>query len=111
MSAEKLSKFHSPDGPERCGVILSTGDVLELENVHPEPQDSFAILESELLREGVVGTWHTHPRTGPNLTVEDYKAFSEWPQLKHYVVAAQEIWCFQVENGILLKCESTSTTP
>lgn len=103
---QKLFEFHSPSGHERCGVILANGDVLEIENVHPNPADGFAMPVEVLNVKEVVATWHTHPRTGPNLSVADYRAFQGFPRLRHYVVAAREIWCYGMAGDILVQCET-----
>lgn len=99
-----LKPLHLPTGPERCGVVLVTGEVVELENTHPEPETSFAMPYERVAAPEVIATWHTHPRTGPNLSMEDYKAFMQFPDLRHYVVAAQGVWCFYTQDDILL-CE------
>jgi proteasome lid subunit RPN8/RPN11 len=98
---QNLKEFHDPNGPERCGIVMSDGRVIELRNLHPDPMDNFAIQNELLFNLDVVATWHTHPRTGPNLTVADYKAFMAHPRLRHYVVSASEIWCFEMSGDIL----------
>lgn len=93
---------------ERCGLIFENGDVLELVNKHPSPEDNFVIYEDDLFREGVVGTFHTHPRSSANLTVTDYYAFRQYPQLRHYIISPVEIWCFHMINGILCRYENSN---
>lgn len=109
MLRDELQAKHSSDGPERCGVILSSGEVVEIKNIHYDPMNSFAMPESELLKPEVVATWHTHPITGPNLSVADYKAFLFWPKLKHYIVAASGIWCYEMHDDILVSYENPFT--
>lgn len=108
MLKEKLLHFHDPAGPERCGLVLSNMEIVELPNLHLDPMDGFAIEDELIHQPGVVGTWHTHPRTGPNLSVADYRAFLAYPKHCHYVVAATDVWCFSVRNGILLLNENLS---
>lgn len=91
---------------ERCGIILATGEIIETLNTHPDPYNNFIILEENLLIPGVVATFHTHPRTGPNLSVNDYFAFMAFPKLQHFVIAKDDIWCFHTINGILCRYEN-----
>lgn len=107
----ELFDLHNPDGPERCGVILEDGTILELDNVHPTPKYAFSMDAAFLNDSEVAATWHTHPITGPNLSVDDYRSFKMYPDLKHYIVAASEIWCFAVVNGTLLSCENLTKNP
>lgn len=92
---------------EHCGVILKSGEIVELPNNHPNPENFFMIMEEHLLNPEVVATFHTHPKSGPNLSVEDYFAFQGYPELLHYIVSRDEIWCFGTINGILSRYENT----
>lgn len=100
---QNLEQFLTTDGPERCGVILDTGEVLEIPNVHPDPSDAFAMPVEVLTASNVVATWHTHPRSGPNLSVADYFAFTSQPRLRHYIVSASGTWSFGMVSGILAR--------
>ncbi len=93
---------------ERCGVVYTSGATLELVNAHPNPAESFMILEEELVKLDVVGTFHTHPTSGPNLSTDDYHAFLAWPKLRHYIISPQGIWCFHTINGILCRYEDSN---
>lgn len=97
------------DTVERCGIILTSGEILELENVHPSPENNFAMLNIDE-RPDVQATWHTHPHTSPNLSVADYLAFQEYPNLRHYVVSRSAIWCFGVRSGILQRYDDDNFT-
>lgn len=99
---QELFALHQPNGPERCGVILDDGSILELENVHPDPVNYFAMDKAAVDASNVVATWHTHPRTGPCLSVGDFRSFVSMPRLLHYIVAATEIWCYGMSGDILL---------
>lgn len=92
---------------ERCGIIYSDGTVKELENLHANPETHFAMLEEEVLAPEVIGTFHTHLHPSANLSVEDYRAFSAYPELQHYIISTTEIWCFHSLNGILCRYENT----
>lgn len=106
MSVHKLFDYFDPEGDERCGVILDTGEIREVLNVHPEPHNHFAMPEEEVSLPSVAATWHTHPRTGPNLSIADYRAFTRFPALKHYIIARGEIWCYYMADDILLLDEN-----
>lgn len=106
----KLFDFHSEEGNERCGVLLKDGQIRELLNIHPAPLDSFAFSTDELLNPDVIATWHTHPRKDPNLTMDDYRAFCNYPHLSHYIVGKTEIWCFKFLGDILVLDDNSRLT-
>lgn len=89
---------------ERCGIVLRDGRIIELKNRSANGADEFVMDLEEF--EGdhgeIVATWHTHPTTGPNLSVMDYLLFQSKPKWFHYIVAEQEVWCYAVKNGKVL---------
>lgn len=87
---------------ERCGLILEGNILVEIENIHPDPENFVMMPEAEMHQSGIIGTWHTHPNTSPNLSLEDYKWFSDYPDLNHYIVGKFETWRYYVENNALL---------
>lgn len=87
---------------ERCGLILEGEVFIEIENIHPEPARFLMFEEQEMRRDGIIGTWHTHPNTSPNLSVEDYRWFTSYPELNHFIISTFETWRYYVENGALL---------
>lgn len=94
---------------ERCGLVLKDGTTVELPNVHEDPQRGFRIAPEEILKyePQTAATWHTHPHTGPNLSLADYRCFLNWPELFHYVVGHGKVWCYYVEqNRVLLHDDS-----
>ncbi len=103
-----LLNFWCP-GRERCGLILENGAVVELENIHPNPLEAFEFDRKDFERyTGAVATWHTHPRTCGNLSVEDYFLFLQLPRLWHYIVGAHEdLRCYQVTEGRVLLHDSS----
>lgn len=109
MLRDKFSAVFDANGPERCGVILSSGKIAEMPNIHPDQTNGFAFDASILNRMDVVATWHTHPRTGPNLSVEDYRMFQQHPRLGHFIVSASDVWLFIVNDDILVRYENTSS--
>lgn len=109
MSLEqKLKDFLGAiEGPERCGIITITGDIIELKNISPNPDSEFAMESGPLEDTHTCATWHTHPTSGPNLSVADYRAFVAYPVLAHYVVSPSEIWCFEMAGDILVRRKNT----
>lgn len=109
MLEQALRQQYNAPGPEACGVILKGGEVVLCENLHPDPENFFALEISKITQPDVVATWHTHPKSGPNLSIADYRAFSAFPRLRHFIVSYKETWCFYVKNGILIRDENPFT--
>lgn len=103
MLRDKFSAVFDAKGPERCGVILASGQIAEMPNIHPDPMNAFAFDASVLNSPDVVATWHTHPTTGPNLSVEDYRMFQQHPRLGHLIISASDVWLFIVNDDILVR--------
>lgn len=90
---------------ERCGIILRSGEVVELDNIHSEPTEGFRLRGQDILRledPSTVGTWHTHPGQGSNLSQNDFNAFNAWPRLVHYIIGNDGITKYQVVQGDLV---------
>jgi proteasome lid subunit RPN8/RPN11 len=112
--SSKLLEFVEADDlrfgePEICGVITSSGDVVQLPNVHTEPVKGFHIEPVSFLafvQAGAVATWHTHPGRDPNLSEEDMQGFSQWPALTHHIVGVRDgeptVHSFAVVDGIVV---------
>jgi proteasome lid subunit RPN8/RPN11 len=102
---EKLRKFLDPnDTAERCGLILKRGRVIEVDNVAEDPERGFEIDAAKLVEyeDRLVGTWHTHPGHGSNLSERDWFGFMQWPKLKHWIIGATTISSFIVKDGIII---------
>jgi proteasome lid subunit RPN8/RPN11 len=107
---QDISSFLTPEGtPERCGIVTKNGEALELENVHDNPLLGFRIDPSEIVLHfsDAIATWHTHPGADPNLSESDYAGFSNWPDLKHYIVGTRDgqplVLCFEIQDGVVLQ--------
>ena len=94
---------------ERCGVIMSDGEVVEIENIHAEPEEGFHMEPKTFLayvENGATATWHTHPGADPNLSHEDLNGFRQWPQLDHHIVGIRDgkpaVHSFKVVDGIVV---------
>ena len=77
---------HEP-GPERGGVVLNDGTVVELTN-HGDQEDVCVLDPMELLpvEDRMVATWHTHPNSTAALSGMDWETFTQWPDLLHCIV-------------------------
>jgi proteasome lid subunit RPN8/RPN11 len=90
---------------ERCGFLLRDGRLIEVPNIHEEPQLGFRVNPEDILNHetDIVATWHTHPHDGPNLSVADYRCFLNWPEWTHLIVHRGKVWAYYVEqNRVLL---------
>ncbi|SKB62193.1 Mov34/MPN/PAD-1 family protein [Sphingopyxis flava] len=96
---------------ERCGFIFRDGSIVEIDNVHSEPERGFRMDPKQILEHvdnpDLVGTWHTHPGGDPNLSQEDYAGFLSWPHLEHHIVGelrgTPTVESFVIDNGLVLK--------
>lgn len=105
----KLVDFYAPDGPERVGFILRSGEIVEVKNVSNDPLNAFAVEPEELIRleDEMVASWHTHPGVTSNLSGDDYAAFKSWPDLLHYIIGKGGVTCYSVTaSGAVVKNET-----
>lgn len=83
---------------------MSNGQLIELENVSPEPDKSFSVDPAALVQheDDAVATWHTHP-TGPaGLSGQDYLGFLQWPDLLHVIVSPEGCLGYIIRKGAVL---------
>lgn len=99
MDINILKTFYSDEGHERVGIILRDGSILELQNVAPDPEESFSVSTEDLIKfEGFsVATWHTHPNAEAQLSGRDYEGFRAWPDLLHFIVGKDGIRCYSYD--------------
>lgn len=101
------------DEEERCGLVMRDGTFVEIENIAPDPKIGFELNPHAvipLLETGeVVSTWHTHPKTPPNLSGDDMDCFLAWPDLTHVIIGrrGEEIASmkYRVEGKVVLVCD------
>lgn len=95
-------KLKAGDTVERCGLVLASGRVFQTDNVHPEPEKGFEIPIEKMIEfeQELVGTWHTHPGKPATLSEADYDGFRNWPSLTHYIVGADGVRAYRVEDGL-----------
>lgn len=103
LALELLAKVGS--GPERCGLVLTDGVVVELPNRSDDPTTTFRLAKEDMafyLEDGIAGSWHTHPNGPANLSLADLQAFKEFPEWSHYVASPGVVVAFRVEDGWVL---------
>lgn len=109
-----LLEFYASTGPERIGLILKDGSIVELENVANEPDRAFLFKADDLLRyEGSAwGSFHTHPNKSSNLSGLDYEGFKSWSSLKHFIIGNDGVACYIVTpNGEVMVNETQDLPP
>jgi proteasome lid subunit RPN8/RPN11 len=77
---------------ERCGIITQTGEILETKNLSETPELTFEFEPTVL--EGVLGSWHSHPTTSANLSIDDFWFFKSWPSISHFIISSDEVRCY-----------------
>ena len=105
FDADLLRPLYKPTGPERVGFITKRGKVVEVENIHPDPEKFFEV-SLEHLEENVAkakAIWHTHPNKPSQLSYEDYLGFLNFPEHLHIVIGSDGYRVYKVEDGSVLK--------
>lgn len=103
-----ISLLGSDDTKEKCGLIVK-GKILELTNIHEKPETGFRMDPQQLVEHvgEATATWHTHPKSTPVLSEEDYAGFTQWPELVHHIVGVRngnvEVETYQVKNKLVVK--------
>jgi len=105
-----MIEYYSNTGNERVGFVLNTGEVVEVDNVALQPDKAFMVSTIDLMRyeDIAVATWHTHPGESSNLSDMDYRAFYNWPHLKHYIIGKDGISAYVIKNGNLVKADDNN---
>lgn len=103
MKTPDLSKYQGGTA-ERVGFILPGGVIVECKNISPKPEVSFEVSGEDLIRyaDSAVATWHTHPDTDNNLSVDDYEMFLAWHTLEHFIVGTNGTRRYVIEDGEVL---------
>lgn len=108
VSESKFMRFFDPENPkEQCGFVLKGNKMVEVKNVHPEPEKGFEIDPEAILRheDQIKATWHTHPNGTKALSERDYACFLAWPHLEHYIVGLDGVQRYVVEDGVVLNAD------
>lgn len=92
---------------ERVGFVLKTGEIVEVENVCPQPTEGFDVKGEDIVKyyDLAASTWHTHPGASNNLSVNDYQTFLNWPDHTHFIIGNDGVREYRVENGDVLICD------
>lgn len=104
MSSVEVSTWHPI--LEKCGVILKTGEIVELINESFEPDQSFKISQEAVDNIGLDNIetfWHSHPSNNSNLSLEDYFTFIKYPDHKHRIYVNDHFVDYYVRNGLVIR--------
>ena len=103
FNLKQLEEFWNPN-VERCGLILDSGEIIEVPNRAADPTQDFSFPLSYFQEHpNTAAVWHTHPNGNPNLSVPDYQTFLKHPSLFHYIVGNGKVWGYYVkENRVFL---------
>jgi hypothetical protein len=87
-------------GPERGGVILDDGSVVEFINLADDPENLAVFDVGQLIpyEHRVVASWHTHPDASATLTTEDWETFRGWPAWLHAIVGTDGVRWYAVKG-------------
>jgi proteasome lid subunit RPN8/RPN11 len=101
MRHAELLEYYTLEGVERVGFILIDGSIIEVENISSTPYltasvDPAFLVENE---DRLLASWHSHPGATSQLSGDDYQAFSNWPDLKHYIVGSDGVSSYIVVKG------------
>lgn len=90
---------------EKCGFVLSDGTIMEVPNVHPEPQNNFCIPAETILEyaDQIRIIWHTHTTDEVNLSVEDYHAFLNYPDYEHQIYTQYDMASYYVRENLVYR--------
>lgn len=105
IKSKLKTKLKKGDTSERCGIVLTNGEIIEAPNTHSDPEKGF-VIPPEVMFEAIdnlYGTWHTHPAQVSNLSQEDYFGFLAWPELHHFVVGVDGVREFTVDGEIIVE--------
>lgn len=105
MLVELLEVKWTETGPERVGFIMPDGDIVEVDNQHPQPDNGFdvSIDDLEKYADTAVATWHTHPGGEANLSLDDHEGFMNYTTLDHYIVGSDGLRRYRVVRGQIVQ--------
>jgi len=102
---KELLAFYSDIGNERVGLVLKDGKIIELPNQALNPSEGSKIDIMDLIQyeDLAMATFHTHPGGSSELSLDDHKAFSNWPEFKHYIIGKDGVTCYSVKGKSVIK--------
>lgn len=92
---------------EVCGLVLDQEMVILCENRSTTPHESFEISRTDVENrlQNLTHFWHTHPSGCVNLSVDDYKAFLNFPKQKHLIIGNGRIAEYYVIDDVVYRSE------
>ena len=103
--SDLVSKVHSFER-EKCGIILTTGELIELTNIHPKPTNNFAMSNEELEAyplDDILAFWHSHREYDSNLSSPDYLSFLRYPKHLHIIFCYTHFTLYNVRNNLVIR--------
>jgi proteasome lid subunit RPN8/RPN11 len=103
MLYEKLKEFLN-ETDERVGFVLTSGEVVEVENICPDKTNGFEVKAEDILKyeDQIISSWHTHPGAKSCLSPNDYYGFLNYTNWTHFIVGTEGITEYTVENGAII---------
>lgn len=100
---KKLSDLWN-DKAERCGFILKSGEIVEVDNIAEDPKNEFEVSESDFEKyyEDTVASWHSHTDDFSNLSLSDYYTFLALPEWDHWIVSKYKAVKFSVKSECVI---------
>lgn len=89
---------------ERCGLILRSGEIVEIENSASAPEFEFEMADEAIApyKDSMIATWHTHTEDNPNLSLDDYLTFTRLKDLNHFIISQRRVVEFGTVNNFLV---------
>lgn len=111
MSNRELASLLLPrwnSTAERFGVVLRSGEIVELPNLSDSPFNAAVVSRQGItdLGDEVCATWHTHTHNRVNLSSVDYATFLSLPHLLHFIVTETRVRSFSVRNNKVMLHEA-----
>ena len=100
---------------ERCGVITKSGRIIELQNTSLTPELTFGISDTDIetYLPSTLAFWHSHPEStgnSPNLSVDDYLTFLNYPQQLHIIFCYDKYIIYAVKNNLVIRIDYANNT-
>lgn len=89
---------------ERCGLVLTSGEIIELPNSSTYPYNSFVLSAADVApyKEQLAATWHSHPRGPNNLSIDDYNTFLDIPTPPHFIITTRSVSMYQAQGDYVM---------
>ncbi len=100
---KKLSDLWN-DTAERCGFILKSGEIVEVDNIAEDPKNEFEVSEADFEKyyANAVASWHSHTDDFSNLSLSDYYTFLSLPEWDHWIVSKYKSVKFSVKSECVI---------